>query len=65
MSDDLTRAKWNYKSIMSGLVLFSGNFVGGWLVISGKITWSDYGATIGVMNGAVLGWISKDSVNTP
>lgn len=56
---DLSRRQFNFRAVMSAIVIVSSNVVGGTLVIMGTITWTEWGATVGIINSAVVGWIAK------
>lgn len=59
MTVDLTRAKWNYRAAMQFVAFASVNVIGGWALYTGKISWSEWGATVGVIDTAIATWMVK------
>lgn len=58
--DPLQKSKWNYAAIVSLFVLVSVNIVAAVALFKGMIGWTDWVAATGSINGAALGWMSKE-----
>jgi len=58
-TDPLLRSKWNFSALIAVLVLLTINIVAGAAFLMGHISWQDWLAGTGAINGTALGWISK------
>jgi hypothetical protein len=61
----MTIGKWNYVAICGLLVLVFVNWVATVALFSDLITWEQWLATAGWVNGPPLGWVSKSIGQEP
>ena len=55
----LERRQWNFSAVMASMVLLSTNIVAGWAVLNGKMSWEQWAAAVGAVNGVALGWVAR------
>lgn len=58
-TDPLSRSKWNFSAAIAVVILLAVNIVAGIALLMGTITWQDWLAGTGPLNGVALGWVSK------
>lgn len=58
-NNSLTKRQWNFSALVAFVVLVGINIVAGAALLTGKITWQDWLAGTGPLNGIALGWVSK------
>lgn len=55
----MDRAQWNFSALMGAIVVISMNAVCGAGVLMGKMTFEQYAAATGAVNGIAIGWVGK------
>jgi hypothetical protein len=59
-TDPLAKSKWNFAAIVTVIILLSVNVIAGTAIFLKMITWQDWLAATGSINGLALGWVSKE-----